>query len=111
MSVVVVAMRRRQTSFLGDWSSDVCSSDLSGMPSNALPWSRSVPEERAIRGIIGVDLESGNPPGTRAVLTQILGFREVERSEERRVDKTCTFRAPGIGDSGSVTEIVSRTWQ
>ena len=36
----------------------------------------SVPAEQAIRGIAGVDLESGNPDATAQVLTRLLGFRQ-----------------------------------
>src|SRR5437867_13209627 len=72
--------RRRHTRSYGDWSSDVCSSDL--LPCRFLGPARSRldPSLRAPsalrRGII--------PPGSRIRFQEICG-----RSEERRVGKEC----------------------
>src|SRR6266487_5448044 len=69
--------RRRHTRWTGDWSSDVCSSDL------------DLPEQRPVR-------LSGH--GRRAQIlrlwSQVLGRRPipVPRSEERRVGKECRSR-------------------
>ncbi len=49
-----------------------------GLPAEVKPWTAIVPEESAIRGILGVDIDSRNAKGTAAVLTEILGFTEVE---------------------------------
>lgn len=48
--------------------------DDSGLPGGGVPWDKSVPADQAIRGILGVDLESGRPDSTRRVLTEILGY-------------------------------------
>src|SRR5437867_13179645 len=63
--------RRRHTRSYGDWSSDVCSSDLSiARPDEATVWSSSGPY--LTLGKRGVDPD--------------------ERSEERRVGKECRSR-------------------
>ena len=48
--------------------------DLAG---EAVPWDASVPGEFAIRGILGVDLESARPRLTWQVLTDLLGFTPI----------------------------------
>jgi glyoxalase family protein len=48
--------------------------DDTAMPGGGTPWDKFVPEQHAIRGILGVDLESARPEGTKRVLTEILGF-------------------------------------
>lgn len=50
--------------------------DADKYPGKATPWAGSVPAENAIRGIIGVDLNSARPDATRRVLTEILGFKQ-----------------------------------
>lgn len=49
----------------------------SGMAGGGVPWDKFVPADQAIRGILGVDLESARPDGTTRVLTEILGFQRV----------------------------------
>src|SRR5439155_6797440 len=61
--------RRRHTSWPRDWSSDVCSSDLS-------PWTGS--------GAFFPVIASGGHTGTNAA--------RIGRSEERRVGKECRSR-------------------
>src|SRR2546426_8748733 len=70
--------RRRHTRLQGDWSSDVCSSDL---------------------GLARVRNLAARHPGAEPrkliseCLTDLSGFREaVKRSEERRVGKECRSR-------------------
>ncbi|HEY0867810.1 MAG TPA: ring-cleaving dioxygenase [Fimbriimonas sp.] len=46
------------------------------LPTNAVAWTKSVPQEFALKGILGVDLDSLIPRRTYEVLTEILGFRE-----------------------------------
>src|SRR5579862_8609502 len=48
--------------------------DDTGVLGGGVPWDKEVPKEHAIRGILGVDLESGRPDSTRRVLTELLGF-------------------------------------
>src|SRR5207248_3778260 len=79
-----ITSRRRHTKSYGDWSSDVCSSDLPavGRPASIEPPTRY----RAFRGFVRYRL----PPrarvrrrfGSSATAT---GFRSSARSEERRV--------------------------
>jgi glyoxalase family protein len=47
-------------------------------PTKATPWTSSVPEEHAIRGIVGVDLDSVRLSATRQVLTDVLGFQATD---------------------------------
>lgn len=57
--------------------------DEKGLPdAGTKPWTKLVPEEMAIRGIFGVDLESARPDGTHRVLTEILGYRAVKGGED-----------------------------
>lgn len=42
-----------------------------------VPWTKFVDEANAIRGIVGVNLNSARPDSTEAVLTQILGYEAV----------------------------------
>src|SRR5437879_6658019 len=65
--------RRRHTRYIGDWSSDVCSSDL---------LQRGDPR-------VSLLLQCGGRPGRRG----LLGSGSIEdRSEERRVGKECRSR-------------------
>src|SRR5688500_20287442 len=75
MSFFFFSSRRRHTRLQGDWSSDVCSSDLSGKRSQEQCWR-------------GSDLDR---TGTGAARKASSG-RETSRSEERRVGKECRTR-------------------
>ena len=56
--------------------------DDSGIPGESKrPWGAFVAPERAIRGIIGVDLTSARPDGTARILQQVLGYQFVAGSE------------------------------
>src|SRR5207249_6296622 len=70
--------RRRHTRSKRDWSSDVCSSDLSGAPRAADAPLRDLPQRAAHR------FKSARE-GVRAL-------KHVTRSEERRVGKECRDR-------------------
>src|SRR5256885_3379091 len=82
--------RRRHTRLQGDWSSDVCSSDLP-FPSAPFPWVRPSRRGRSTRevGFLGafrfprprLDRDQGHEK-----------FRRDPRSEERRVGKECRSR-------------------
>jgi len=52
--------------------------DDDGLPNQVEPWPNVVPVEQAIRGIFGVNLDSSNPDATRRVLTELLGFQDVD---------------------------------
>lgn len=49
------------------------------MTESVQPWSAVVPEEMAIRGILGVNIESLRPGATKRVLQEVLGFESVHR--------------------------------
>src|SRR5690606_39737321 len=69
--------RRRHTRFSRDWSSDVCSSDLtSATPASDAPVLRRATED----------------PAYGVFLLLRIGFTVLPRSEERRVGKECRYR-------------------
>src|SRR2546430_7467368 len=86
--------RRRHTRFDCDWSSDVCSSDLS----RRLPqWARRLQGSVRTQGITQRDGASPGSRRTRSVSysrsQQLIRSVGVERrSEERRVGKECRSR-------------------
>src|SRR5438093_5219169 len=88
--------RRRSTSLVSDWSSDVCSSDLrrpprTARPAAAPPRSRLGPSRAVVRrlaGLFAVDAAGGG-----LVTTGFLSYYLAGRSEERRVGEEC--RAQG----------------
>lgn len=45
------------------------------IPSQSTPWGKEVPTQYAIRGIVGVDLESARPESTYRVITELLGYK------------------------------------
>src|SRR5207248_7605153 len=67
--------RRRHTRSYGDWSSDVCSSDLRQLPDQDIRSSRNMVQ------LVGFESLSVNPSSVDA-----------PRSEERRVGKECRSR-------------------
>src|SRR5688500_19436505 len=68
--------RRRHTRLQGDWSSDVCSSDLTPC--------RAAADCGEDRGIAGTE-----PAGTGGAFGSEVAAGAVPRSEERRVGKEC----------------------
>src|SRR5690348_18292182 len=81
--------RRRHTRWTGDWSSDVCSSDLTSVPDH-LPNRILSPALTSS----GVTLPSSDlAPAPTATTSPSCGFSlAVSRSEERRVGKECRSR-------------------
>src|SRR5436189_6339893 len=97
--------RRRHTRYIGDWSSDVCSSDLPQFPTmcggfaDRLPsWSSGGPDGRSLLDSLLKGLTAHLAPGGRAIITHNafvdLDLSRSIRSEERRVGKECR---PGWG--------------
>src|SRR5205807_7728053 len=89
--------RRRHTRLQGDWSSDVCSSDLGAV--RALAQAFPVPARGGtIKFKIGISapLELIGPSRARLVLPALVdrnfSFAADLRSEERRVGKECRSR-------------------
>src|SRR5690348_17526542 len=86
--------RRRHTRWTGDWSSDVCSSDLA-VP--ALPANRPAPVSRIDRVPVLAWLVGGVFVAVELAVSGRYGFQQDElyfivRSEERRVGKECRSR-------------------
>src|SRR5438093_13745868 len=86
MSPFFFSSRRRHTRLVSDWSSDVCSSDLAGIPTPVLGSPR-----------LGPDCNGGVARGASvgAALTFDYFRQELDlcpRSEERRVGKECRSR-------------------
>src|SRR5262249_59407028 len=71
--------RRRHTRLVSDWSSDVCSSDLTDLEIDAMQ------PARASASAAGVNLEIGTFMSSSVVVGSW-------RSEERRVGKECRSR-------------------
>src|SRR4051794_41206892 len=89
MRLFFFSSRRRHTRWTGDWSSDVCSSDLLmhlGVAAGPEPVPR--PLELAHQLAVVVDLAVLDDDD-RAVLVgdRLVAARQVDRSEERRVGK------------------------
>src|SRR5437763_9374975 len=81
--------RRRHTRYIGDWSSDVCSSDLTSAhawASRSRTTNRPVSASR-VPGTKPVASRAGMP-ALRASTTRLLAICS-HRSEERRVGKEC----------------------
>src|SRR5437762_14000010 len=76
--------RRRHTRYIGDWSSDVCSSDLTPIVSNGAEATDRPVSWTSTNGKV-VSIQAN---GVDAVITAIgSGAASVQRSEERRVGK------------------------
>jgi len=52
--------------------------DDTDLPAHYSPWNAIVPAGNEVRGILGVDIESARPDSTRRVLTELLGYRDVD---------------------------------
>src|SRR2546426_7786500 len=96
MFVFFFSSRRRHTRLQGDWSSDVCSSDLDKAqaekreltPEESKHFDELLAEDLAVKGTIdrAKKLDDLAPPVPPAVTDR------AARSEERRVGKECRSR-------------------
>jgi glyoxalase family protein len=57
--------------------------DDTGFTGSVVPWTEGISEVMAIRGIYGVDIESARPDSTRRVLTELLGYEDVDGTQFR----------------------------
>src|SRR5437763_2270476 len=73
--------RRRHTRYIGDWSSDVCSSDLVGNRAVLVRAGHAV--DAKAPGRVMVAERAPHPRGLD---------EQLDRSEERRVGKECRYR-------------------
>src|SRR5436189_2263520 len=91
--------RRRHTMYIGDWSSDVCSSDLAVRTGDderrqLAGLDRVVDERREREHELLVLGEAVQQQHDRVLLVRIVAGRQVHvqvRSEERRVGKECRY--------------------
>src|SRR5256885_9033475 len=85
--------RRRHTRLQGDWSSDVCSSDLADLSGDSLALARKAHET-----IANVTSEIARFHFNKALasmmelVNEIYRLPDADRSEERRVGKECRSR-------------------
>jgi len=73
-----------------------------GWPVDSQPWTATVPTEFALQGILGVDLDSLRPDGTRRVLEEILGFKEAGEGAFIAEDETSRCRVRLLPTSDAV---------
>ena len=76
--------------------------DGGGLPGETVPWDAAVPAERALRGILGVDLDSPRPAETREFLSRYLGFEMVSEGD------VVTMAVRGEDSAGEVVVRESR---
>src|SRR5436190_13334286 len=79
--------RRRHTRSLCDWSSDVCSSDLTFVADNKIQFG-----PRLLNSFTDEMRETGMQAGSRVLEKKIVPASDEMRSEERRVGKECRSR-------------------
>src|SRR5437762_8857055 len=84
--------RRRHTRYIGDWSSDVCSSDLSGCRSKASASAARIVPPCAVATMSRPRCCSVSRSMLRAARSQRSTKLSPPRSEERRVGKECRSR-------------------
>src|SRR5437879_6920621 len=94
--MLFLSSRRRHTRYIGDWSSDVCSSDLYAeavQTGNLLFLTGMLPTEgrrATFTGRIGaeIDVEGGRKAARLAALNEI-GRASCREREQRQVEVTC----------------------
>src|SRR5256885_12219911 len=85
--------RRRHTRLQGDWSSDVCSSDLGEHRAVIRAVAARLDEDRALEANLPLHALVRRERRTRNVVGALRRKRKaLERSEERRVGKECRSR-------------------
>src|SRR5256885_12124848 len=86
--------RRRHTRLQGDWSSDVCSSDLNCQRNaQVLELSRlEHPLDQILQALIAGQAEARNAPTGDVPEAELAASLNNVRSEERRVGKECRSR-------------------
>src|SRR5437867_6674319 len=88
--------RRRHTRSYGDWSSDVCSSDLDGAPEVCtIVFYAAVKDDRAyLRRTVSICSRRGPSVSVPPNIDRPCAIQA--RSEERRVGKECRLRAEAV---------------
>src|SRR5690348_17905391 len=92
MFIFFFSSRRRHTRWTGDWSSDVCSSDLFEHTEGQLNLLETEKQERWRKALGAMDRIRGKFGGESVEIASGMKgmYREkVHRSEERRVGKEC----------------------
>lgn len=91
--------------------------DDTGMRGEVTPWDKMLPAEMATRGILGVNLDSARPDATRRVLTEFLGYRDVDgtrfvldvgEAESEIIVTEPTGRSLGAMGAGGVHHVAFR---
>src|SRR5437879_13212885 len=84
--------RRRHTRYIGDWSSDVCSSDLTTVDARMMEFNATTGQlcpDFGQAGVLDVKVGMGE---VRPGFYYLTSAPTVVRSEERRVGKGCSSR-------------------
>src|SRR5437762_14205936 len=81
--------RRRHTRYIGDWSSDVCSSDLARPE---LPFPAHLADRLSLEQLSEETLRQVLRVVAAVALSADIGIERIPRSEERRVGKECRAR-------------------
>src|SRR5690348_18009650 len=84
--------RSRHTRWTGDWSSDVCSSDLRSHGAKISGKTNSLSPDQGTRGSRGATLFRRQHGGLFADASRVRDYILSSRSEERRVGKECRSR-------------------
>src|SRR5437879_13452861 len=92
--------RRRHTRYIGDWSSDVCSSDLIEQL-----------ERLVVRLLIDQHRGEAQPRQVAEILRRRVLDHPLQRSEERRVGKECRSRLLSCEeDTGRTNTAANSEW-
>src|SRR5690348_17464804 len=89
--VFFFSSRRRHTRWTGDWSSDVCSSDLGERQASLAIHDNAGGGAQTV-GLTGTGILPANGSGGRGTLPTGAELFIAGRSEERRVGKECRSR-------------------
>src|SRR5256885_7086528 len=93
--VVFFSSRRRHTRLQGDWSSDVCSSDLKYSPIEVAQWLENLANTAAAHLSEAEESAAKGSSAFRRMAADVkiqIGLGQFFRSEERRVGKECRSR-------------------
>src|SRR3712207_7943259 len=84
--------RRRHTRYWRDWSSDVCSSDLSASSTSTVTARTTCSRLRRPHQVVDVPDQGSRVVGLGHELPVVRDLVRMRRSEERRVGKECRSR-------------------
>src|SRR5205807_7161188 len=99
--------RRRHTRLQGDWSSDVCSSDLSSTPSVTPGMTMSENKRSNGSGLAMIFRASAGPLASMVLYPSEFIWLMTDRSEERRVGKESRAWCAGDQSKKNVSNIIT----